>query len=393
IMSSIAQEERRKISERVCWGQKRQMEKGVVFGNRIFGYYLKNGCLTPNEAEAKIVRLIFELYLHEGMGSHILARELENRAIPTPGGGARWQNATILKILKNEKYAGVLKQKKYITTDYLTHKKKLNQGEEDHIIIGNHHEPIIDSSTFEQVQQEIEQRKNAAANKSRYSGCYVFSGKIECAQCGTHFKRRIQNRKGKNPQTVWQCTEASRYGKEKTNKQGRKSGCNCQTVKEQVLQDRILAALGEAIGQKEILIAELKKAVRLALTARTDRPDRGLEADMERINKRKQKLLDLYLDENISPKEYRKMTEQFDKQLEIISNNLALLQRTQPGQNSSQERSDVIDQAIESLLSLEIFDDFICKEVLEKVVVQNREKITVFLRNGEKPAIFFYPYR
>jgi DNA invertase Pin-like site-specific DNA recombinase len=77
-MSSIAQEESRKTSQRVKWGQKRRMEQGVVFGVRIVGYHLKGGKLTINEDEAKTVRLIYELYL-SGMGAHSITKELENR--------------------------------------------------------------------------------------------------------------------------------------------------------------------------------------------------------------------------------------------------------------------------------------------------------------------------
>lgn len=131
IMSSIAQEESHKTSDRVKWGQKRQMEKGVVFGTSILGYHLKGGKLAVNEDEAKIVRLIFDLYI-AGKGTHLIRKELENRGISSPKGYARWQAITILNILKNEKYAGILKQRKRITIDYLSHKTKMNEGEENY---------------------------------------------------------------------------------------------------------------------------------------------------------------------------------------------------------------------------------------------------------------------
>ena len=81
IMSSIAQEESRKISERIKWGQRRQMERGFAFGRGVLGYRLKNGKLTINESEAKIVRLIFDLYV-SGMGLHLISKELEIEALP-----------------------------------------------------------------------------------------------------------------------------------------------------------------------------------------------------------------------------------------------------------------------------------------------------------------------
>jgi len=102
IMSSIAQEESRKTSERVRWGQKRRMEQGFVFGASIFGYHLKDGKLTINEDEAKTVRLIYELYL-SGKGVHLLCKELENRGITSPQGGTRWSVPSVIRILKNEK--------------------------------------------------------------------------------------------------------------------------------------------------------------------------------------------------------------------------------------------------------------------------------------------------
>ena len=92
IMSSIAQEESRKTSDRVRWGQKRSMENGVVFGVSVYGYNLKDGKLTINENEAKIVRLVFDLYLNEGMGTYLLCKELENRGIPSPSGSPVWKN-------------------------------------------------------------------------------------------------------------------------------------------------------------------------------------------------------------------------------------------------------------------------------------------------------------
>jgi hypothetical protein len=105
-------------------------ERGFVFGRGILGCRLKNGKLTVNEDEAKIVRLIFDLYA-SGMGLHLISKELENRGITSPCGKTRWDNATIRLIIKNERYIGVLKQHKNITTDYLSHRRKINRGEEN----------------------------------------------------------------------------------------------------------------------------------------------------------------------------------------------------------------------------------------------------------------------
>ena len=137
IFSAIAQEESRKTSERVKWGQKRQMEKGVVFGRSLLGYKVYKGKLYLIEEEAEVVRLIFHKYVNEGKGTHIIARELKEAGIKPydPDGRAKykndWSNTQILRVLRNEKYVGDLCQKKTYTKNYLDHKKRYNRGEED----------------------------------------------------------------------------------------------------------------------------------------------------------------------------------------------------------------------------------------------------------------------
>ena len=128
IMSSIAQEESRKTSERVKWGQKRQMEQGVVFGRSMLGYDVEGGKMTINEEGAKVVRLIFHKFVNEGKGTHVIARELREEGI-SPMRVKEWSNTVILRVIRNEKYCGDLVQKKTYTPDFLSHEKKYNRGQ------------------------------------------------------------------------------------------------------------------------------------------------------------------------------------------------------------------------------------------------------------------------
>ncbi len=123
ILASIAQEESRRTSQRVKWGQKRRMEQGVVFGRSMLGYDVKNGNLTINPEGAEVVRLIFRKYVWEGKGTHVIARELLEAGIH-PMRSERWSNTVILRLLRNEKYCGDLVKKKTYTPDYLSHDKK-----------------------------------------------------------------------------------------------------------------------------------------------------------------------------------------------------------------------------------------------------------------------------
>ena len=101
IMGSIAQEESRKTSSRVKWGQTRRMEQGVVFGRSMLGYDVRDGKMTINPQGASVVRLIFQKYVYEHKGTTVIARELRESGYKTLTGSPNWRNTIILKILKN----------------------------------------------------------------------------------------------------------------------------------------------------------------------------------------------------------------------------------------------------------------------------------------------------
>lgn len=157
IMASIAQEESRKTSERVKWGQKRQMEQGVVFGHSMLGYDVKNGKMYINEEGAKIVRLIFHKFVNEGKGAYVIAHELQEAGIK-PMRAKEWNNAVILRMIRNEKYCGDLIQKKTYTPDFLSHEKKINQGQEEFVIIKDHHMPIISRDLFDRANDILNEK-------------------------------------------------------------------------------------------------------------------------------------------------------------------------------------------------------------------------------------------
>ena len=115
ILASIAQEESRRTSERVKWGQKRRMEQGVVFGRDLLGYDVRGGVLIVNEPGAQIVRDIFRKFVNDGKGAHTIARELNEAGVPAARGGP-WRSSVILRILRNEKYKGDALLREYART-------------------------------------------------------------------------------------------------------------------------------------------------------------------------------------------------------------------------------------------------------------------------------------
>ena len=131
-----------------------------MFGRSMLGYDVKDGRMTINEEGAKIVRLIFHKFADEGKGTHVIARELKEEGI-LPMRAKEWQNTVILRILRNEKYCGDLVQKKTYTPDFLSHEKKTNRGQEEFVIIRNHHEPIISRALFERANRILDTRSHS----------------------------------------------------------------------------------------------------------------------------------------------------------------------------------------------------------------------------------------
>ena len=224
IMSSIAQEESRRISERVKWGQRRQMEQGVVFGRSMLGYDVKNGQMTINAEGAEVVRLIFHKFVHEGKGTYVIGRELREAGIH-PMRGKEWSNTVILRLLRNEKYCGDLVQKKTYTPDYLSHDKKYNRGQEEFVIIKDHHQPIVSRELFDAANRILDERSQFQRGKSKYSNRYPFSGKIKCGCCGSSYVARYKTRKDGSRYKGWRCYETNKNGKPHTDAAGNHLGC------------------------------------------------------------------------------------------------------------------------------------------------------------------------
>lgn len=208
ILASIAQEESRRTSERVKWGQTQSMKKGVVFGRSMLGYDVKNGKMTVNSEGAEIVRKIFHQFTEENLSVSQIAKKLDALEI-LPIHAEKWNPSVILRILRNEKYIGDLKQKKTYTSDYLSHEKKINRGEEEFIWIYNHHEPIVTKEIFEKAEEKLSKGKTLSQN----GGKYPFSGKILCGICGKRYTARFQKATNGTRYRFWRCHSASHTNK------------------------------------------------------------------------------------------------------------------------------------------------------------------------------------
>ena len=155
IYAAFSQEESKSMSDNIKWGIRERMREGKVCLNctRFLGYDKdENGKLVVVEPEADVVRKIFELYLN-GFGVRKIKKYLEEKGIKTVSGKDVWSTSTIDRILSNEKYVGDVLMQKSFTDDFLTGKRKKNEGELAMYFIKNDHEAIISREDFEKVQR------------------------------------------------------------------------------------------------------------------------------------------------------------------------------------------------------------------------------------------------
>ena len=215
IMSSLAQEESRSISENVTWGKRKGMADGVISlpWSSFLGYEKGNdGTPIVILEEAEMVRTIYRQFM-EGKSYTAIAKWLTSQGIPTPMGKKTWCHATIRNILSNEMYKGAKLLQKTFTTNYLTKTYKVNEGELPNYYIEDSHEPIIHPSEWEAVQVEITRRKALGRPISCQS---LFSTKIKCGDCGAWFGSKVWQSNTKYRSIIWRCNDRYKRGECKT---------------------------------------------------------------------------------------------------------------------------------------------------------------------------------
>ena len=377
IMASLAQEESRKISARVIWGQTRQMEKGIVFGRSMLGFEVKDGKITINPDGAETVRLIFQKYATEEMSAGAIAKYLNREGYCTYTGGSVWRAGSILKILKNEKYVGDLIQKKTYTPDFLTHEKKQNKGEVPLIRIEDHHKGIISRELWNATQIRISRSCRHNKNPDGHSNRYIFSGKIKCAECGSGFVGRMVTKKDGSKFRRWCCAKVVAEGAQACKigrlvrdddalQMLRKAFC-CLSIDRRSIINELSALVLESIQKTEdISICKLQQSQRKS----------------QQIIRKKELLLDMFQEGDISEASLNNMMDRYDRELNALEAAASVENRD----------SCMTEEQIRNELTELICGNRFCDSFYRKLP----EQLTVFpdrhfeLRLKGLPQIFFF---
>ena len=380
IMASIAQEESRKTSERVRWGQKRQMEKGVVFGRDLLGYTVHNGKLSINEEEVPVVKAIFHKYVNEGKGTHVIARELMEEGM-RPKRIALWSNTVILRVLRNEKYVGDLLQKKTYTPNYLTHAKKYNHGEEDMVYLKNHHEPIINRELWTRTQEELKRRSPSEEQKSKHSNRYWCSGKIRCAECGSRFVSRTKKLKNGEIYRAWRCHSAANHGALKKDADGKNIGCDNSSINERSLKTCMHYCITLVQGENDTLKKEILEEIsKLQKESAKEMNSKKIQKKIEKLETKKRQSIDLMLEGLITKEDLKKQTDWYNEELESL--NIQLAEALSKDKVQSRQVNDMEQyiKALDEIMDIGEHNELLYKEVLDYIEVHKGSILDIWLK-------------
>ncbi|WP_290450995.1 MULTISPECIES: recombinase family protein, partial [Erysipelotrichaceae] len=374
IMSSLAQEESRSISENVKWGlAKRSAEGKYSMAYSTFLGYDKgpDGTLVINQEEAKIIRRIFKMFF-QGMTYTKIANTFTEEDVPKPWGGDKWYASTIRSILGNEKYKGDALLNKTFTVDFLTKKQKKNEGEVPQYYIENDHEAIIPPEEFDLAQELIKERaKMGGALKS----VRVFSGRIFCGECGGLYGSKTWHSNSKYKKVVWQCN--------KKYKGKRKACCHNRTLEESEIEDSFLKAVNVLVKQKHIQTPKLMGLLETKFNSSELCHQR--EAKLTQLEKLENEITDL-LDSNTSTvvnqeefeAKYNQLVEQFTKtetEMNTLTSQINTLK-------ARQSEIKIFLKGLENQEAISEFSPSIWYSLTKKVIVHGNDGLTFHFKDG-----------
>ncbi len=379
ILGSQAQEESRNLSENTRWGITRRFENGTVLVNcsRFMGYTRnEDGELEIVPEEAEVVRLIFRLYL-EGLSVAGIKRHLEGEGILTATGRKNWNDATIYRMLSNEKYMGDALLQKTYTADFLTKTRLKNNGEVTQYYITDNHEGIIPREIFHPVQ--LEKKRRAARNKSAvtrrakekkkgYSSKYILSNLLVCGECGQPYRRLTWTRNGVK-RIVWRCASRAEHGTK-----------YCQhsaTLDEEPLQRAVMQAIRRAARDSEFG-GTLQNNITLVIGQYADSLDSGNNELDSKIAGLEMQMLQMVrenpdFNDGAFLERYRTLGGEIQR----------LKQEKVMGNMPSPALPDEVSEKIKSVERSEMtFDPVLVGQVIEKIVVRNAKRVEVVFKSG-----------
>lgn len=385
IYGSIAQSESENISANIKWGKAQSAKEGkVIFQYKNFLGYRKGEDGQPEivPEEAETICLIYDRFL-AGDSLKGIAELLEEKGIKSPTGKAQWQFSTIQSILSNEKYKGDAIINKTYITDCISKKVRVNNGERPKYYVENSHPAIIDSATFGRVQEELARRsgkrkvrQKAKTEQGKYSSKYAMTELLVCGECKTPYRRCTWTAGGKK-KIVWRCINRLDYGKKYCH--------NSPTIEESILQKVVMTAIMETANQNTEVLRTLKLHIGMGLEGEKSNDNSlDLQVRIAEIDAEFRKMIDRVSTETVEAFDEETATRlmneksRLQQQLDNIAN-------AEQRRENAKSRLDDIYTILDGIKNRPMeYDDQIVRQLLECIVVDSKEQVTVIFKGGLK---------
>lgn len=373
IFGALAQEESANTSKRVKFGKKINAKKGRV-PNSVYGYDKTIGDyfnLTINEQEASIVRQIFKWYVEEGYGVTKISNILNEQNLRTKR-NCLWDARTVARIISNEIYTGKIINGKQEVSDFLTGRRE-NKDESDWIVIERPDLRIIDPEVFQLAKKIMKSRgQNFKVDKERQSNKYLFSTVIKCKECGWSFRRTV--RTYKNTYIRWVCSGH--------NGRGAESCPNAVTLDEDELIKILQNYFSELLMSRKNVVKHVVEEFEKIYKDKDENInyEKELTAKLAKLQKTRQKYMDMYTDDIISREELNKRLSGIREEIEHFENELRLVsyhitrgdQLEGVLQNTFKQIEDITD--VRQMTNAQL------KRIVQKIEVDKEGNVDIYLR-------------
>ena len=382
IMSSIAQDEVRKLSERVSFGMKRSIDNGVVLGcSNIYGYVKDKGKLVIDDEQAKMIKIIFDRYANTTDGLSKVSRYLFSLGYKSRN-GKRIDTTILTRIIENPKYKGYYCGHKSKVLDYRTkQKKRLNES--DWIIYKAYDNvpPIVSEELWERANIKLKQRQdsftNRRVNKAVFQNRYTYSGKIYCGCHNLTYHRSSAGKRKNNP--VWECQV---YRKESL------KGCSNPRVFELELDEVFKNMFNKLFKKRNTIFDEILNECKNYLENNNNEIEiKNIESKILVLNNKKDKLLELVMEEYLSKEDYKKQIDLINEDLNACQNKINELQSNKKDKNYIENKINEIRNVLEKCLDDSKCYSDVFNEIIDRITVykENKKqvKLDIFIKTGE----------
>ena len=352
IMSSIAQEEIRKLSERIRFGYKRSVEKGIVPGsNNIYGYTKNKGKLVIDEEQAKFIRQIFEIYVSENIGVHKLGFKLYDEFGVTNYSGKPISGTVIKNIIRNPKYKGYFCAHKETTVDY--HNRLRKKFKRDEWIVYKDNDtcpPIVSEELWDKANEKLDakSKKHNQINKNNRYSNFPFSGVMKCYYDGATFVRgtyQVGKKDRARRRKFWACNNYRIHGKKKT------EGCNSPVIYHEELVEICKKIFKMVLECQDDLISEINDMINDVRTKKDYKKEiKKIEEKIFKMENEKKELIIMRMRKEIGLKEYNTLKDDMDFQIESLEENKVKLVLEEQSQEDEKNNFDAFKEKINNIV-------------------------------------------